>query len=61
MSTTLFIGSISLITIWAIAFIGFHIGGLIHVLPVVAFIAIVARLIYNRYLMNNKPENNETN
>jgi len=34
-----------LIVIWAIGFLGFHTGGIIHVLLVIAVIAVLLRLI----------------
>jgi hypothetical protein len=40
--------AVILIIIWAVGFLGFHAGGLIHVLLVIAVIAVVLRLIQGR-------------
>jgi len=40
--------AIILLIIWAIAFLGFALGGLIHVLLVVAVIAILVRIIQGK-------------
>jgi hypothetical protein len=51
MSKTLFISSIILILVWAILFIGFHVSGIIHILPAIAIFALTIRLFYNKALM----------
>ncbi|MEO7523158.1 MAG: lmo0937 family membrane protein [Ferruginibacter sp.] len=37
-----------LVIVWAIGFLGFHAGGIIHILLVIAVIAILFRLISGR-------------
>lgn len=41
----LYITAVVLVITWAIGFAGFHIGGLIHILLVIATIAILLRII----------------
>ena len=48
MGNLLYIIAVILIIGWAIGFIGFQAGGLIHILLVIAVIAIVIRLIQGR-------------
>lgn len=48
MGNLLYIVAVVLIIGWAIGFIGFHAGGLIHILLVIALIAIVLRIIQGR-------------
>jgi len=43
--------AVILIIIWAIAFFGYAIGGLIHLLIIIAIIAVILRVIQG----NNKP------
>ncbi len=45
MSNLLYTFAVVLIIIWAIGFLGFNIGGLIHALLVIALIAIILRVI----------------
>ena len=45
MGNILYILAVILIIGWAIGFIGFHAGGLIHILLVIALIAVVLRVI----------------
>jgi len=45
MSNFLYIIAVALVILWAIGFVGYHIGGLIHILLVIALIAILLRLI----------------
>lgn len=45
MNNLLYIIAIILIIGWAIGFVGYNLGGLIHVLLVIAVIAILLRLI----------------
>ena len=45
MSGLLYTIAVILVIAWAIGFLGFHAGGLIHILLVIAIIAIVLRLI----------------
>ncbi|HWZ23290.1 MAG TPA: lmo0937 family membrane protein [Cytophagaceae bacterium] len=45
MGNLLYVVAVFLIIIWAIGFIGYSVGGLIHILLVIAVIAIILRLI----------------
>jgi len=51
MSKIFFITGLMLITAWVIGFIGFHVGGIIHILPVIAAILLLIRLFYNKSVM----------
>jgi uncharacterized membrane protein (GlpM family) len=51
MTKILFTGALILIIVWAIAFFGYHVGGIIHILPAIALIALLIRLLYNKSLM----------
>lgn len=48
MGNLLYIIAVILIIAWAIGFIGYSVGGLIHVLLVIAIIAVLLRLIGGR-------------
>ncbi len=45
MGNLLYVIAVVLIIAWAIGFVGFHAGGIIHVLLVIAVIAILYRVI----------------
>lgn len=45
MSNLLYIIAVILVIGWAIGFIGYHVGGVIHILLVIAIIAILLRVI----------------
>lgn len=45
MSSLLYIIAVILVIAWLIGFVGFHAGGLIHVLLVIAVIAVLFRII----------------
>lgn len=45
MGNLLYTIAVILIIAWAIGFLGFHAGGIIHILLVIAVIAIILRLI----------------
>lgn len=51
MGNLLYIIAVLLIIGWAIGFIGYGVGGLIHILLVIAVIAILFRLIQGRQLV----------
>ena len=51
MGNLLYVIAVILIIAWAIGFIGYSAGGIIHVLLVIAVIAIILRLIQG----NNRP------
>jgi uncharacterized membrane protein YtjA (UPF0391 family) len=48
MGNLLYVIAVILIIAWAIGFIGYSAGGIIHVLLVIAVIAVVLRLIQGR-------------
>lgn len=48
MGNLLYIVAVVLIIAWLIGLVGFHAGGIIHVLLVIAIIAIILRLIQGR-------------
>jgi hypothetical protein len=48
MGNILYIVAVVLIILWAIGFLGFHTGGIIHVLLVIALISIILRVIQGR-------------
>lgn len=45
MTNLLYLIAVILIIAWAIGFLGYHAGGLIHILLVIAIIAILLRVI----------------
>jgi hypothetical protein len=45
MGNALYIIAVVLLIAWAIGFLGFHTGGLIHILLVIAIIAVLFRII----------------
>ena len=50
MGNLLYIVAVILIILWAIGFLGYHAGGLIHILLVIALIAVLLRLIQGKKL-----------
>jgi hypothetical protein len=48
MSNLLYLIAVILIIGWAIGFVGFHAGGLIHILLVIAIVAVILRIIQGR-------------
>ena len=48
MSNLLYLVAVILVIAWAIGFIGYNAGGLIHVLLVIAVVAILLRIISGR-------------
>lgn len=51
MSNLLYILAVLLIIGWAIGFLGFHAGGLIHILLVIAVIAVILRVIQGKSIV----------
>jgi hypothetical protein len=51
MRDALYIVAIILIIAWALGFFAFHVGGLIHVLLVIAIIAVLVRVIQGRRIL----------
>ncbi|PBQ32904.1 hypothetical protein CNR22_14350 [Sphingobacteriaceae bacterium] len=48
MGNLLYTIAVILVVIWAIGFLGFHTGGIIHILLVIAIIAILIRVIQGK-------------
>jgi tryptophan-rich sensory protein len=48
MSNLLYAVAVILVIAWAIGFVGFHAGGIIHILLVIAIIAVILRVIQGR-------------
>jgi hypothetical protein len=48
MGNLLYVVAVVLIIAWAIGFVGFHVGGIIHALLVIAIIAVLLRVISGR-------------
>jgi len=48
MGNLLYIIAVILVIGWAVGFVGFHAGGLIHILLVIAIIAVLFRVISGR-------------
>jgi Family of unknown function (DUF5670) len=48
MGNILYVIAVILVAGWLVGFIGFHAGGIIHVLLVIALIAIILRVIEGR-------------
>lgn len=51
MSNLLYIVAVILVIGWAVGFIGFHAGGLIHILLVIALIAVILRVIQGKSIV----------
>ncbi len=51
MGNLLYIIAVILVIAWAIGFIGYNVGGLIHILLVIAVIAIIIRIIQGRRVL----------
>jgi hypothetical protein len=51
MGNILYAIAVILVIIWAISFMGYHAGGLIHILLVIAFISIILRVIKGKDIL----------
>jgi hypothetical protein len=51
MGNLLYIIAVVLIIIWAIGYLGYHSGGLIHILLVIALIAVILRVIQGKKII----------
>jgi hypothetical protein len=51
MGNLLYLIAVILVIAWAIGFMGFHVGGIIHVLLVIAVIAVLFRVIQGRRVL----------
>ena len=52
MSNLLYAFAVILVIFWAIGFLGYNAGGLIHILLVIALIAIILRLIQGKKIID---------
>jgi hypothetical protein len=48
MGNLLYVVAVILLIAWAVGFVGFHVGGIIHVLLVIALIAVILRVIQGK-------------
>jgi len=48
MGNLLYIVAVVLVVLWAIGYVGLHAGGLIHILLVIAIIAVLLRIIQGK-------------
>lgn len=51
MGNILYIVAVILVVIWAVGFLGYHSGGIIHILLVIAAIAVILRIIEGRKVL----------
>lgn len=51
MGSLLYTIAIILVILWAIGFIGYNLGGLIHILLVIAIISVILRIIQGRKIL----------
>ncbi|HMU09648.1 MAG TPA: lmo0937 family membrane protein [Ferruginibacter sp.] len=51
MGNLLYILAVILVIFWVIGFLGFHAGGIIHILLVIAAIAILLRIIQGKKIL----------
>lgn len=51
MGNLLYIIAVILVIAWAIGFLGYHAGGIIHILLVIAVIAVIFRVIQGRRIL----------
>lgn len=51
MGNLLYTIAIILVILWAIGFVGYNLGGLIHILLVIAIISIILRIIQGRKIL----------
>jgi tryptophan-rich sensory protein len=51
MGNLLYAVAVILVIAWAIGFVGFHAGGIIHILLVIAVIAVILRVIQGRKII----------
>lgn len=51
MGNLLYIIAVILVIAWLIGFVDYHVGGIIHILLVIAIIAVILRLIQGRRVL----------
>jgi hypothetical protein len=50
MGNLLYVIAVILIILWAVGYLGYHAGGLVHILLVIALIAVLLRIIQGKKL-----------
>ncbi len=48
MSNILYLAAVVLLILWAVGYLGYNAGGIIHILLVIALIAVILRIIQGR-------------
>jgi hypothetical protein len=51
MGNLLYVAAVILIILWAVGFLGYHAGGLIHILLIIALIAVLLRVIQGKKIL----------
>lgn len=51
MGNILYAIAVILVIAWAVGFVGFHVGGIIHILLVIAVIAVILRIIQGKSIV----------
>jgi predicted ferric reductase len=51
MSNLLYIAAVVLLILWAVGYLGYNAGGIIHILLVIALIAVILRIIQGRNVL----------
>lgn len=51
MKDLLYLIAVILVIVWAIGFLGYHAGGIIHILLVIAIVAVLLRVIQGRKIL----------
>lgn len=51
MGNLLYVIAVILVIAWAIGFIGYNVGGIIHILIVIAIVAVILRIIQGRRIL----------
>ncbi|HUX53898.1 MAG TPA: lmo0937 family membrane protein [Williamwhitmania sp.] len=51
MGSLLYVVAVILVILWAVGYLGYHAGGIIHLLLVIALIAVLLRLIQGRRIL----------
>ncbi|MBP9600363.1 MAG: lmo0937 family membrane protein [Lutibacter sp.] len=51
MGNLLYTIAVILVILWAIGFLGYNIGGLIHILLVIALVAVILRIIQGKRIL----------
>ena len=51
MGNLLYVIAVILVIAWAIGFVGYNVGGIIHILIVIAIVAVILRIIQGRRIL----------